>query len=183
MKNLQPEKILGPPLTIRLYVVFSSIPVSGKSFAVSESDSSSGSSWFDSGDAIERGEEIGPGLTLFVQDFAAGGGDFVIASSALAGFFNPSALNPAASFEPIEHRIKRGDVELKHSVGTLFDEFGNFISVTRSVFDQRQNQHFGTSSFDFEIEHILVVPICGAAIYTVDSVRMSSAEEVLSPEC
>src|SRR5262245_40417000 len=91
-----------------------------------------------SGHPIECSEKVLPRLPLFVENPAARGGDFVVASSALAGLLDPTSLNPAACLEAIEHRIKRGNVKLQHAFGALLDQLRDFISVPRTILHQRQ---------------------------------------------
>ena len=58
---------------------------------------------------------------LLVEDLAPCGGQFVIAPASLSGFLYPSPMNPALSFQPIEHRVERCDVKLKHALRTMLD--------------------------------------------------------------
>jgi hypothetical protein len=45
-------------------------------------------------------------------------------------------------------------MKLKHAFGTLLDQLGYFVSVTRPILDQRQYEHLGASSFYFLVEHM-----------------------------
>jgi hypothetical protein len=108
----------------------------------------------DTGNTVQRREEVRPGLPLFVEDPSARGSHFVVSPASLSGFLNPPPLDPSSGFEPVKHRIERCDVELEHTFGSLLDQLGDFVTVAWPILYQRQYQHLGASSFHFLIEHM-----------------------------
>jgi hypothetical protein len=75
---------------------------------------------FNSGDAIDSFNKLPPTITLCGQNFLSFRSEAVITAAALACFLDPAPLNPTASLEPIEQRVKGSDVELESSLGTPF---------------------------------------------------------------
>src|SRR5580698_11296436 len=80
-------------------------------------------------DATDCVDKIEPGRALRFQHFLSLSGQLVIAATALAGLLYPSPCNPSALFEPVEQGIKRGDVELQYTLGALFDELADLVTV------------------------------------------------------
>src|ERR1043166_9785623 len=66
-------------------------------------------------DASNRLNEFAPAIALRRQHLASGRGQPVIPATALTGFFDPAATNPAAFFQAIEQWIKRCDIEPKRA--------------------------------------------------------------------
>src|SRR5258708_3294577 len=107
---------------------------------------------FDSGDAADRVGEFAPGVALRLEHLFARRRKPVAAAAALAGLFNPGALNPAALLEPVQQRIERGDAELQHAARPRFDQLAEVVAVTRLVLDERQNEQLGAPLFQLAIE-------------------------------
>src|SRR5215510_3962313 len=89
---------------------------------------------------VYRIDEGFPETALGGEHFSAFGHQFVVATPALSGFFNPAALNPAAVFKPIKERVERGDFESQYSTGAGFNQLIDLIAVSFARFQQRQNQ-------------------------------------------
>src|SRR5439155_10912342 len=70
---------------------------------------------------VERGDEFAPASPLFGERLAPGGGQPVVAAAALPGFLDPPALHQLLALHAVEHRIKRGDVELQAALRLRFD--------------------------------------------------------------
>ena len=56
-------------------------------------------------------------------------------------------MQPAASFQAVEHRVKRRHVETYRAAGALLDEFADLVTVARASFDKRKNKEFRAASF------------------------------------
>src|ERR1700678_3506020 len=110
------------------------------------------SGMFFSGNSIDRVDKIAPGVALFLQNCLAQSSQLVVSPPALTSLFDPSPNNESTFFEAIEQRIKRGDIELERTFGTLFYEFADFIPVSRTMFDQREDKQFRTAFLQFPIK-------------------------------
>src|SRR5215208_5554241 len=83
---------------------------------------------FQSCDSVYRPDEGLPAAALSGQYLLPLGRQSVIAPPPLARFFDPAALNPAALFQPVEKRVKRGDVKLQHAFRTRFDQLADLVT-------------------------------------------------------
>src|SRR6266849_4951569 len=79
------------------------------------------SSTFGSRNPIDGSHEFFPAAALRRQHLSAFTRQAVVTPPPLAGLFHPATQNPAAFFQPVQKRIQRSDVELKHTVGTSFN--------------------------------------------------------------
>ena len=104
-------------------------------------------------DTVHRRDEPLPSRSLACEHPSSGGGDAVIASPPLTGLFDPAARDPATLLESIEQRIQRRDPESDRSLGLLLDDLADFVSMTRAMFDERQNQQLGTAFLQLAIEN------------------------------
>ena len=102
--------------------------------------------------AVERGEELLPGVALRGQHLAPLGRQLVIAAPALAGLLDPLPLDEPAPLQAVEQRVERGDVELEHAVGALADELCDFVAVARAVLHQRHDEHLGAALLQLAVE-------------------------------
>src|SRR4030081_3819413 len=75
------------------------------------------SGMFHSRNATNRSNKRFPFLALLRQNPTPLSGEAVIAPAPLIGFFYPPPLNPASLFEPVQQRVKRGDVEMEFATG------------------------------------------------------------------
>src|SRR5262249_62043945 len=66
-----------------------------------------------SGIGVAPLDDRAPGAALRRKPGGARRRQPVVAAPALAGFFDPAALDPAALFEAVEQRIQRSDTELE----------------------------------------------------------------------
>jgi len=86
-----------------------------------------------------------------MEDSATLARQTIVTAAALSAFFNPTALQPAASFQAVEHWVERGHVETNGAAGALLDEFADFVAVARASFDERENEEFGAAPFPFRL--------------------------------
>jgi len=54
-------------------------------------------------------------------------------------------------FQPVEQWVERCDVKTNRAARALFDEFADFVAVTRTGFDERENQQLGATFFPFDL--------------------------------
>jgi hypothetical protein len=79
--------------------------------------------------------KVGPAAALVFQDLLSRGCELIVASSALSRLLDPSPYDEAPLFEPIEQRIKRGDIELEQTFRALFDELADLVTVAWAMLD------------------------------------------------
>jgi hypothetical protein len=107
---------------------------------------------FVSGNAADGLDEGLPPVAALDEHFAAGGSESVIAATALSGFFDPAALNPAAVLEAVEERVEGGDAEFDGAAGAGFDELGDFVTVALLCFEKGEDEEFGAAFFEIAVE-------------------------------
>jgi hypothetical protein len=90
-------------------------------------------------DAIDSAGKRAPADALVGEGLAAACGEAIETAAAPAGGL-PRPLHPAATFEAVEQRVKRRDVETDDALGAFGNEFADFIAVAGLVLEQRQNQ-------------------------------------------
>src|SRR5579862_4866066 len=66
-------------------------------------------------DAFDCADKFAPRAALLGQGFPSCRCEFVKAPPPLAGFFEPTAFDPAAAFEPVQHGVKRCDVKFQNA--------------------------------------------------------------------
>jgi hypothetical protein len=106
----------------------------------------------DSGDTVDCSNKFPPAVTLSGQNFSTGGGQAIISTAPLSGFFDPPALDPAAVFQSVEQGIKGRDIEPEDAARAQFDQLPDVITMAGPIFDQGKNQKFGATFFQFAIE-------------------------------
>src|SRR5882724_4835203 len=79
------------------------------------------SNWINTGYAIKGGEELFPCLSLFSQHCLTLGSEFVKTPPSLTRLFNPFPRNQTAFFQAVQQWVKRRNMKLQHTVGTLVD--------------------------------------------------------------
>src|SRR5690349_16417241 len=84
---------------------------------------------FDPRDPGHSFDERFPALQFCGQDFSSGRGDFVVAPSALARFFHPTALQTAALFEAIQQGIQRSDMKLQSAIRAKLNLLADVVAV------------------------------------------------------
>jgi hypothetical protein len=84
-------------------------------------------------DETHRVHERPPGIALAGEDATALGSQTVEAAPPLPSFLNPPALQPAALLQPVQERVERRDVELQLSGGSRFNQFADFVAMTRAL--------------------------------------------------
>src|ERR1051325_11170906 len=95
--------------------------------------------------AVEGGEEAVPAAALAGECFFTLRRETVEAAAALAALLDPAALDQAATLEPVEDRIERGDVELQRAAGSPIDQLGELVAVAVVLLEERHDQHFGAA--------------------------------------
>src|SRR6267154_5731081 len=90
-----------------------------------------------------------PFFALHPQNASPFGSQAIVAAPPFIGFFDPTPLNPATFFEPVQQRIERRNMEMKHAAGALLDKSANVIAMARLSLYKRKNQQFGAALFPF----------------------------------
>src|SRR6185369_10759595 len=106
----------------------------------------------DSSDPVESHHELAPDAALADKNLPAFGGQLVVAPSALSGLLDPSAFDPAAALQPVEHRIERGHVERERALRAGFDQLADLIAVPGTLLDHRQHQQLRAALLDLRGE-------------------------------
>src|SRR5690606_14199490 len=112
------------------------------------------SAMLDPGDQRHRVHEALPGLALALEHAAAVRGQRVVAPPALARPLDPATLQPAALLEPVQQRVRRGDVEHELATGPRLDELADLVAVPWLGLDDRQDDEFGRALFQLAFEHL-----------------------------
>jgi hypothetical protein len=115
---------------------------------------------FDSCDRPDRLGEFHPGFALRVELSFAVGGEAVEAPSSLAGFFDPTSFDETLALEAIEEWVERSGVDAYDAAGFLLEELAELVSVSLLDFEEREDEHGGSSLLQFVCEHC-VIHICG----------------------
>ena len=105
----------------------------------------------ESRDALDGFDELPPTLLLGREHLSSLGGYPVVSPSTLSRLFNPFALDPTASFESVEHGIKRGDLKTQRPLGTAFDQLRDLVAMTCAGLYQGENEQLGKAFFEFAI--------------------------------
>src|SRR5262249_13372110 len=103
------------------------------------------SGMFESSGRLKRGYEFAPTATLFGKDLAPSARQFVIAPSALSGFFDPLSRNESFAFQSVEDGIERGYLEGNCATGLPLDLYSDFIAVPGPIFELRQYKELCTA--------------------------------------
>src|SRR5262245_3548029 len=106
-----------------------------------------------SGDEAHRGHERLPGVPLTGEDTASLRREPIESAAALAGFFHPAPLQPAALFEAIQQRIQRRDMEFQLAAGLAFDQPADLVAMPRALLDNRQDDQLRRPLFQLAIQH------------------------------
>ena len=93
-----------------------------------------------SDDVVDRGHVGFPRLPLPGQDAPAFGREPVEAAFALAGFLDPSSLDPSAVLEPQQRRIEGRQREVQPPARPRLDELADLVAVPRPPFEQREDR-------------------------------------------
>src|SRR5712675_3215358 len=91
--------------------------------------SCSHSRMFHSCDASYCSDKGLPFLALHSQNASPFGSQAIVASPPLIGFFDPTPLNPPSFFQPVQHRIERGNMEMEHAAGAEIDKAADVITM------------------------------------------------------
>src|ERR1700726_2962413 len=95
------------------------------------------SGMFNSCDAADCADKFTPALALLSESFLTLGRQTVVTPPPLIRLFDPAAKDQASIFEPVEQRIKRGNMEAQDAARALFDELSNVVTVAGLVLEQR----------------------------------------------
>src|SRR4030095_16952402 len=102
----------------------------------------------DSGDAVERLDELVPEAALALQHLAAFRGQAIEAAAALSALLDPAALDPPSSLESVQHGIERRDLKADRTVGARLDLLADLVAVARSPLKQREDHQLGAALLD-----------------------------------
>src|SRR5262245_41243905 len=105
------------------------------------------SGMLDSGDQVDRFNELTPPGALLRKHIFARRRQAIVAAPTLTRLFNPAATNPIPFLKSIKQRIKGSDVEPDRAARTQLDQLSNLVSVSGTIFQQGQNHQFGTAFF------------------------------------
>src|SRR5262245_18133132 len=114
--------------------------------------SEEGLGMFICGDSTHRLHEGVPRFPLLRQDSTALRGHAVEAAASLVRLFYPRPLDPSTLFEAIQQGIQGVEMEVQLTAGALADQLAQLVPVPGSSVEQRQDQEFGRSAFQFAIE-------------------------------
>ena len=103
-------------------------------------------------DAIERREEVLPGVTVAGERVTSGFGQPVVSPPALAGALDPTAFDQAAIFEAVERRVQRSDVKADGPPRAVRNQLADFVAVPTAFFEQGEDEEFGASALQFAFE-------------------------------
>src|SRR6185312_16819964 len=104
---------------------------------------------FQSRNALHGSDKFQPGAALLFQNLAPGGGQLVITAAALALLFHPASQDPSALLQPVEKRIKGGDVERQCALRLAVNELADLVTVTRPGFQQREDEQLSAAFLEF----------------------------------
>src|SRR5262245_48946049 len=93
-----------------------------------------------------------PGFSLAREHSAAFGRQRVEAATALPGFLDPLALQPAALLEPIQQRIQRCDMKLQLAARARLDELADLVAVTRPGLEDREDDQLRRTLLELAIQ-------------------------------
>src|SRR4029077_2345224 len=151
----------APPLTDRSYSCSKCCESSSTISASRTGDNRSSASralistlksgMLNSGDQVDRFDELAPAGALLRQHVFARGRQAIVAAPTLPRLFNPPATNPVPFLQSIKQRIKGSDVESDRAARTQLDQLANLVSVPGTIFEQRQNHQFSAALFQFAI--------------------------------
>jgi len=100
---------------------------------------------------MDAGHKFAPAAKLRSENSAAVPREPIIPAATLAAFFDPAPLYPAAPFEAVQEWVERSHMEANRSARALLNELADFIAVTRSRLNERENQHLGAPSLPFRL--------------------------------
>ena len=101
------------------------------------------------GHAIERKHERAPDAALCGEHLSAGGGEPIVAATALACAFHPAAVDQAEAFEAIESGVEGGDVEGDGAIGSVVDQPADVVPVAVLLLEQGQHEDFRAATLQF----------------------------------
>src|SRR5688572_26110545 len=114
---------------------------------------------------VNRVDEVRPCLALLREDPASFRGEPIETASPLAGLLDPAPLDPAAGFEAEQRGVERRQRECQLSPRAGLDQLADFIPVTRTSLEQREDQHLATALLQFGTEHVRSLTICSVPDY------------------
>ena len=91
--------------------------------------------------------------------------ELVKSPSPLVGLLHPAPFHQTLALQAVEHRVDRGDLKLECLLRLGFDEFGQFVAVTGSRFQQGEQDHLGAATLKIVCVHISASDICIHTIY------------------
>src|SRR5690348_935542 len=103
--------------------------------------------------AAERAKQFLPLLAQRRELLAARGSEAIVAARASGRGFAPRGAEPAARFHAIEQRVERGERESQRSASARFDAAGQFVSMQRSLGQNREDGQFGAAAFGVWANH------------------------------
>src|SRR6476660_1857236 len=175
----------APPLTDRSYSCSKCCETSSTISASRTGDNRSSTSralistlksgMLNSGDEVDRFDELAPAGALLRQHVFARGRQAVVATPTLPRLFNPAATNPVPFLQSIKQRIKGSDIESNRAARTQLDQLANLVSVSGTIFQQGQNHQFGAAFFQFAVWnwrcHILQCHIRRQELLSTENIR------------
>ena len=77
----------------------------------------------------------------------------VVPAAALAGFFDPASVDPAALLQAVQQRIERCDAEFHRAGGAVLDQLADVVPVAGLVLDERKDHQLRAAFFQLRILH------------------------------
>src|SRR4030095_10805646 len=102
--------------------------------------------------AIERRDEVSPDAALLREHLAACGGEPVVASAALPGFFDPAPVDQAFACEAVQRGVERGDVKRDGAIRAFVDQPADVVAVSILFFEEGEDHNFRAAAFQFALE-------------------------------
>src|SRR3954451_3558252 len=95
------------------------------------------SGMLNTGDQVDRFDELTPACALLQQHVFDRGGQAIITASTLTCLFNPAATNPVPFFKSVKQRIKGSDIESDGAARAQFDQLPDLVSMSGTILEQR----------------------------------------------
>src|ERR1051326_1572995 len=91
---------------------------------------------------VEGRDELPPRAAMQGESGLSCGRQTIEAAAPLAGLLHPFTFHQPLTLEAIEHRVERCNVELELAFRLRFDQLGELVTVSRTGFKKRLEDHF-----------------------------------------
>src|SRR3954452_17297298 len=97
------------------------------------------------GEAIERGDELAPLVTLVGQGAASKRRQLVEAAAALAGLLDPLPFHQLLALQTVQQRVEGGHVKLQLVFRLGVDELRELVAVAGAPVEESEDDHLGAA--------------------------------------